>query len=260
MIGFLNHLLRGSAEHAAFQNRARTFLAPRLARATWDAAKTEEPPAANHRAGLIRLLGQMDEPSVLAEARRRFETFMANPGTLTGDLRGPVLTLAGQHADAATWNGIHDLAKRTTDTEQKDLLYMALASARDEKLCEQALAIALGDELPARQAAGIVRRVAENGGQTERAWLFAKANLPALLARVSEFEANRIVPGIFAEFTDERRAEELEAFAAANLPAKAGRAVALAADEIRFKSELRSRALREAATWIAGTDDAAAGK
>ena len=165
-----------------------------------------------------------------------------------------MLSLAGQNADAATWDRIRELAKRTTDTEQKDLLYSALASARDEKLCDRTLAIALGDELPARQSAGIVRQVAGNSEQPDRAWDFAKANLPALLARVSDFEAHRFVPRIFANFSDAKRAAELEAFAETNLPPRASRAVALAVDEIRFKSEFRARALREAAAWIAADD------
>ena len=255
VIGFLDHIFRGTAGRSAFQNRARTLLAPRLARMGWDAAQAEEPTAANHRAGLIRLLGEMGEPAVLAKARNRFETFMVRPESLAGDLRGAVLTLAGQDADAATWDRIHDIAKRTTDTEQKDLLYAALAAARDEALSTRALAIALGDELPARQAAGMVGRVAGSSEQPERAWDFAKANLPALLARVSDFEANRFVPRIFTNFSDAKRAAELETFAATNLPPQAARAVALAVDEIRFKSEFRARALREAAAWIAGDAD-----
>ena len=259
VIGFLDHIFRGTAARAAFQNRARNLLVPRLARIGWDAKAEEEPTVANHRAGLIRLLGQMGEPAVLDEARRRFESFMMHPESLAGDLRGAVLSLAGQAADAATWDRIHDLARRTTDTEQKDLLYAALASARDEKLCERALAIALGDELPARQAAGMVNRVAGNGEQPERAWDFAKANLPALLARVSVFEANRFVPRIFSNFSDVKRAEELETFAATSLPPQAGHAVALTVDEIRFQSEFRARALRGAAAWIAGDAGTPAG-
>ena len=256
VIGFLDHIFRGTAERAAFRIRTRALLAPRLAHMGWDAPPTEDPTVANHRAGLIRLLGQMGEPEVLREARNRFETFMARPESLAGDLRGAVLTLAGQDADAATWDRIHDIAKRTTDTEQKDLLYAALAAARDEALCARTLAIALTDELPTRQAAGIPGRVAGSSEQPEKAWTFAKANLPALLARVSDFEANRFIPRIFTNFSDANRAAELETFAATNLPPRASRAVALAVDEIRFKSDFRTRAQREAAAWIAG-DDAA---
>ncbi len=260
VIGFLDHIFRGTAGRSAFQNRARTLLAPRLARMGWDAAQAEEPTAANHRAALIRLLGEMGEPAVLAEARNRFETFIVRPESLAGDLRGAVLTLAGRDADAATWDRIHDIAKRTTDTEQKDLLYAALAAAREAKLCDRALAIALGDELPARQAAGMAGRVA-GSEQPEKAWDFAKANLPALLARVSDFEAARFVPRIFTNFSEASRAAELESFAETNLPPRASRAVALAVDEIRFKSDFRTRALSEAAEWIAGDDGApAAGK
>ena len=107
----------------------------------------------------------------------------------------------------------------------------------------------------------MVGRVASGSEQPEKAWDFAKANLPALLARVSDFEANRFVPRIFTNFSDASRAAELETFAETNLPPRASRAVALAVDEIRFKSDFRTRALREAAAWIAEEVEApAAGK
>ena len=253
VIAFLDHIFRGADERAAYRIRARALLDPRLARMGWDAKPGEEPAAANHRAGLIRLLGEMRAPDVLAEAQRRFESFIAQPESLVGD----VLSLAGQNADTATWDRIHALGRRTTDTEQKDLLFTALAATRDEALCERALALSLSEELPARQAASMVSRVASNGERTENAWAFAKANLPALLARVTDFEANRIVPRIFTNFTDASRAAELEKFAETNLPSRAARAVALAVDEIRFKADFRARALREAAAWIAA--DSAAG-
>ena len=58
------------------------------------------------------------------------------------------------------------------------------------------------------------------------------------------------MPGIFRAFSEASRAEELESFAKANLPASVGAQVAKAADEIRFKAALKKRLPAEMAEWL----------
>ncbi len=59
-----------------------------------------------------------------------------------------VLNIVGRHADAATFEQLHALAKAATDDAAHRRLYLALAAARDPKLAEQVAGIALSSELP----------------------------------------------------------------------------------------------------------------
>jgi aminopeptidase N len=198
---------------------------------------------------LVWTLGFLGEAEVQKIAHERFARFVADQTTLGGDLRDPVLKIVGREADAATWDQLHDLAQRADSFEQKRLFYSALASAHDPKLAERTLALSLADELIAPDAARLVQRVAGEAEQPELAWNFARQHLDTLLAKVSALSANGYVPRIFEAFDDPARADELEAFAAKNLPASAKVATAKAADNIRFRAELKARVLPQIDAW-----------
>jgi len=249
VLGGLDELLKDTPERAHLRAFAAPLLEPRLKRTGWTAAPGEEPQVPGYRAQLIHLLGVFGSPEVLAGVRVRFDSFVKDAASLPGDLRGTVLGLVGRSADAATWERIRDIARKTTDTEQKGILYDALAAAHDPALATLALGISLGDELPARQATGMVARVAGNGRHAQLAWDFTRKNLEALLARCSAHDASRFVPRVLGNFQDNAHADGLEEFARTHLPAEAAHAVALALDEIRFKAVLRDRLIRETAEW-----------
>ncbi len=259
VLRFLDELLQESPERARLRAFGQPLLEPRLKRIGWVPAPGEDPQVPGHRAQLIHLLGIFESPVVLAEVRTRFDAYVKDVASLPGDLRSTVLGLTGRRADVATWDKIHDLAQATTDTEQKGILYDALAAAHDPALATQALRISLGDELPARQATGMVSRVAGNGRHAQLAWDFTRQNLEALLPRLSAHETNRFVPRVLTNFQDNAHADELEEFARTRLLAEAAHAVALALDEIRFKAALRERLIREIAVWAKRPTSAGAG-
>jgi aminopeptidase N len=250
VLGFLDHLARGGDTRGKVRTWAREFLGSRFSRLGWDARPGDDIATVNHRAQLIRLLGWMGDAKIVAEAQRRAEKFFDEPKSLPGDLRGAVLALTGRHASAKTWDRLHALAKATTDTDRKLALYGALAATRDAGLAKRALALALAGELPSKLAARHVGRVSGEGEQPEIAWEFAKQNLDALLALCSANDASEFVAGLFRQFTDAGRAEELETFTRASLPPDTARATAITTDEIRFKAELKVRVLREFEAWV----------
>ena len=241
----LDHLARGDSARETFRVWARDFLAPAWGHIGWQARPAEEPSTAAYRAALIRTLGRFGDATVLEEAKARAQKFFDDEKTLSGDLRDPVLHLVGRGADAATWERIHSLAKKTPDTEQKHVLYGALIAAQDPELAKRALALSLTGELPAKPANRLVTRVAAEGENPELAWEFARTNLPKLLVLLSANAADEYLPFLFRQFSDEQHAAELEKFTKENFPPSAARPTAIAADEIRFKAEFRSRLLPE---------------
>jgi aminopeptidase N len=245
----IDELHRGSSTRAGYRTWASAFLRPQFERLGWDAKAGESPLDAQLRANLIGVLGAFGNADIIVEARNRFATYLATPASLSGDLRGAVFKIVGRTADAATWETLHERARAADSFEQKRSLYTALASARDHKLAEKTLALALTDELIAPDAANLVHRVAHDGDQPELAWAFARQNLDKLLAKVSAMGANRYVPGIFDAFDDAARAGELEAYAKKNLPPSVSTAVAKTADNIRFQAGFKTRALPQIDAW-----------
>ena len=238
---FINRLLIDHLEREKFQTHARSTLRPSFDALGWEPKMSESPKAANLRASLVAALGDLNDQEIVAGCRERFQKYLKEPGSLSPDLRPPVLAVVGRYADEATWNQLHELGLKTTSIEEKQNYYNALAAAIDPKLIRKTLPISLTDELPTSRAAFLVSRVARESRHPEMAWDFAKANMKALLAKSDALAANSYVPGLFTFFSDRERIAELQSYAKAHLPPTSAKEVAKAVDEIEFRAEFRDR-------------------
>jgi aminopeptidase N len=248
----IDRLARDAGKTENFRAWTRAFLQPRLKELGWDAKSGESPLAALLRTGVIGLLAEAGDDAVKAEAKSRFERYLKEPATLTGDLRACVLNIVGREADEDTYAKLHEFARKETSTEQKQFLYDALAESLNPTLAEKTLALSITNELVPKAAAGLVLRVGEQ--HPKLAWDFAKPNLETLFAKLSSIRANDYVPNIFRNFTDAERADELEGFAKTDLPPDAGPMVARGAEEIRQNAELKGRIVPEIDTWCRQQD------
>jgi aminopeptidase N len=201
------------------------------------------------RANVIGQLGVFGDEAVIRDARKRFEQFLSDPESLTGDLRGAVLTVVGRGADDATYEKLHSLGKAENSIEQKRLLYSALARSRNPAHATKTLAIALTDELVPSGATELVNQVGGIGEQPAMMWDFAKANMEALMSKLGPLQANQYFPELFRHFADAKRADELESFAKSSLPPDCSPAVARTADQVRHRAELRDRVLPDVEKW-----------
>src|SRR6184192_2405699 len=250
VLDFINRLLIGRPEREKFQAYARSILRPTFDALGWDLKDGELATAGNLRASLINALGDLNDQEIVASCRERFKKYLSNPQSLQPDLRPPVLAVVGRYGDEATWNQLHELGLKTTSTEEKQNYYDALAGAIDSTLVKKTLPIALTDELPTSRAVFLVSKVARESDHPDIAWDFAKANMKALLAKTDALGANRYAPSLFTFFSDDSRADELKAYAKANLPAESATEVAKAVDEIQFRSEFKKRLASQLSAWL----------
>ncbi|HEX8787849.1 MAG TPA: M1 family aminopeptidase, partial [Telluria sp.] len=147
-LGTIEYDERGSPGHDAFAAYARSLVKPVAQKLGWDARAGETPDTQTLRRQVIENLGVWGDTDTIAEARRRFAGFVKDPSTIAPDDQSMVLNVVALHADAATFDQLHTLAKATKDDAAQRRLYVALATARDPKLAQQAAAIALSPELP----------------------------------------------------------------------------------------------------------------
>jgi aminopeptidase N len=256
VLDFIDRLLMGNSEQEKFQRYARSLLRPTFEAVGWEAKPDEQSATGNLRASLIRALGNLNDPKIIAGCRERFKAFLANPESLSPDLRRAVLSIVGRYADEQTWNELHQLGLKTTSIEEKQNYYDALASAIDPKLVKKTLTIALTDELPTSRAIFLVSQVARESGHPDIAWDFAGANMKALLAKADALGVYTYAPRLFTFFSDDSRAEVLKKYSKSSLPAASAPEVAKAIDEIQFRSELKKRLEPLVTAWINGKDTA----
>ena len=257
VLGQIDTMEQGRGQRGGFRQWALAFLRPQLARLGWESAPAEAPLVTRLRPQLLALAGAFGDAETLRAARSRIVQWFNDPASLDANLRGTVLTILGREADADLWRVLHVRAAKTASAEQRRELYTALATARDPALAAQTLALALTPELPPRDAASHVGRVARGGEQPEAALDFARTNLAALHAKLTAHQANEYVPDLFTALPpSEERAAELEQWAAKNLPPGARPSVAKSADEIRFQAQFRKSALPEIEAWFAAKSTA----
>src|SRR5262249_39545798 len=174
----IDGVFAGLASRSAFRGFARGVLNPLFRQISWDRKQGEADNVAVLREDIITKLGTFAEPSVVEEARRRFQAFVTQPTSLRADIRQPTLRVAALWSDDALYEAMRGVAKNATDALEKDQVYVALASAKDPALAARSLDIALSDEPAATTGPSMIRRVAVDNA--DLAWKFSLDNLDKL--------------------------------------------------------------------------------
>ena len=249
------------ARQQAFARFAMARLAPMMAQTGWDARAGEASSVATLRAQLIAILGDMGEPGVLAEARRRYaasEHYSGQDGeqnteqttaAMPAPLRRSILGVVAQHADSATWEQLHAKAQREKTPLIKNQLYDLLAASDDPALAQRALDLALTDEPGVTNSPAMISRVART--HPELAFDFALAHLEQVNARIDASSRSRYFPRLAAGSAQPQMIAKLQAYAQANLPASARGDADSAIAGIAYRIKLRAERLPAIDAWLA---------
>jgi ERAP1-like C-terminal domain len=243
----------GLPGRSAFRAFARGRLNSVLARLGWDVHPGESDNEALLRATILTKLGDFDDAAVIAEARRRFATYLVNADTLSGSTRETVLKIVASNADTATWDQIHSLAKAATSPTDKSRLYALLGASHDPVLADKAMALGLSDEPPNTVRPVIIKSVADVF--PERAFDFALANRVAIEAMLEPNERYRFFADRASGARDVATAEKLAAYAEAYVPATGRGDVTKAIASIRYRAKIIAERLPDIDRWIAAHDD-----
>lgn len=254
-LGTVEYDERGGAGHDAFAAYARSILQPAAGQLGWDPRPGETAALQQLRRTLISDLGSWDDPAVIAEARRRFTAFLANRSAIAPDDQLTTLVIVAQHADAATFEQLHTLAKQAKDDAEQTRFYLALASVRDRELAGQAAGIALGSELPA-QAAQLRGRMigALQNAQPALAWSTFSANSDMLLAPFGHMAPLFVAEYIPDFFWNSLPLDQMEGWIKAHVPAEMAPNVAKGMETARFKASEKAFLVPAADAYVASKE------
>jgi aminopeptidase N len=244
----LDRLYRDLPGRAAFRVYGLGVMRPLFAKVGWTARPGENQNVALLRGNLLGALSQLDDPAIVAEARKRFAAYVKNPEVLPADLRSSVLDIAATHADAATWEQLHTMAKNAQSSLEKHEFYTLLGSAHDRALASRALDLALSDEAPVTVRPAIVGSVADY--YPEMAFDFSEAHFDAINDLLEPDSRNEFAPRLADTSTDQAMIAKLETFAAAHIPDTARQATVKTEASIAYSAMVRSKRLPEIDRWL----------
>jgi len=150
-LGTLETYERGTPGHAAFSAYARSLLKPIADQLGWNPRPQETPAIQGLRRDVLLNLGSWGEPGTIAEARRRFTAFLADPRTIAADDRNLIFGIVAANADPATFEQLHAIARSAKDPAQMRSAYYALTLVGDPQLANQVAQLALSKEIPPQE-------------------------------------------------------------------------------------------------------------
>lgn len=141
---------------------AQARLSPLLGKLGFTPRAGDTAGAVTLRPQLIATLGRMRDPAVMTEARRLFAALDSNPKALDGPLKTTWMGIIARNATRAEWDKLRRIASTSTSNLERNTTYVLLGAAKDPKLADAALALALTDEPGKTTSAAIISAVARN--------------------------------------------------------------------------------------------------
>jgi len=244
----LNFYYEGLPTQAAFKAYARKTVNPLLAKVGWDPKPGEDGNITILRGDILEALGAFDDPAVIAEADKRFAAYLKDRNSLSADMRLTVLAIVADHADAATWEQLHQLAKKASSNLEARQLYRLLASAHDKTLVQKALDLSLTDEVPATTRPAMLGGASEY--YPEMALDFFVAHQDAYIALLEPASRSRFAPRLASNARDTGIIAKLEAYAARSIPESARGDVVKAEGNINEHAAIRKQRLPQVDAWL----------
>lgn len=246
--GKIGDLYRGQEGEDQFAAYVRGRLKPQLQRIGWDAVATESPNVSLLRDSLIETLARFGDEEVRAEAKARFDTFIAGGAALPGGIRRAVTRAVAMQADAARWAQLAGLAaKAATPLEQRFYLD-ALTYVEDAGLAQKTLELAVSDAVPKQYGPRMIQSTAQR--QPDLAWAFVTTHQDAINARIDEMSRYRFVPSIARASNKPERAKELEQFFREKMPDAPTTDMQRAMGRIVTDGGVRENRLPEINDWL----------
>ncbi|MGZ4957629.1 MAG: M1 family metallopeptidase [Methylomonas sp.] len=245
----INEFYRGdTATQEQFRRFAIARLMPVFVKLSWTASPDEPDTVAILRNDLIATLGSLGAKDVIAEARRRYLAEDADPSAVPAPLRKTILGIVAQHADAATWEQLHNRALAEKTPLIKDQLYSLLSIAEDESLARRALELALTAEPGATTSSAMIQGVARF--HPDLAFDFAIAHLPAVTEKLDGPSRGNYFARLAERSLDPAMIGKVNAYASANLPAGSRRSADTAIATIGYRIKIRNERLPVISHWL----------
>ena len=250
-LGQVEKSLRGTLDEPAFEAYGRKLLRPIADELGWEGGAQELPDRQELRHAIIAALGNLDDEEILAGARQRYAAYLIDHSAMRPDDQSMILNIVAGHADAATFEQLHALAKASKNETELRRLYLALTAVKDPALAEQAASIAMSSEIPPQ--AGALRLqllLGLAGAHPALAWRVLKAHFDQIMdpqGRYAPLFLTRYIPAAMWEAVPP---EEMQTWLSAHVAAGLADSVTRALETVQFRRSEKLALAAAAAAYL----------
>ena len=207
----------------------------------------------SRRATLLHLVGITgNDPGVQKRARELAEAYLKNASSLSGTLAPTVLHVAAAGGDRALYDRfVAQLGPLSAQPELYYRLLGALPSFTDPALVKRTLDFALSPAVRTQDTGTLIGNLMAQPRSQELAWEFTRANWPAIVKQLGEFQGIPTIVESLGAFCSASRAKEIREFFDRNPIPSSERAVRQAVERIENCVALADRQGKPLAAWIA---------
>ncbi|MET4664738.1 puromycin-sensitive aminopeptidase [Sphingomonas sp. PvP056] len=239
-------IAKGPARDAVGAKIVRT-LQPVMTRVGFTAGSDEGALTATLRETLISVLGDHGDAAVIAKSRELFAALQKNPDAIPAPIRAPILSVFAHNATSADWNALLALTVAEKNPVTKNSYVRLLGAAKDDALARRALALLETDRFTAPQKASLLRAVANE--HPDMAFDYAVAHIALVNTLVETSTRAGFVAGLGAGSDDPAMPAKINAFATANLPAEARGAATRIVSTMAARRQVDARIRDDVAAW-----------
>jgi aminopeptidase N len=244
----IDKLFVGSGRQREWRAFARDRLQPIFARVGWTPAPSEGQTTGRLREELIRTLGRLEDPAVLAVARERFARAAKDDTALPAAIRQATIEVVARHADTATWDELLARAKAASEPIEMERLFGSLGRALDERLASRTLSLALSGGVPAAFASSVVSTTSQE--HPRLAFDFAIEREKAMLELVEPSSRWAFIPALAETSFDPALAAKVRDYAERSLPSDARQEAERVIADITYRAEIKAHQLPTLEAWL----------
>jgi aminopeptidase N len=246
----IDHLEQGRPGREAYQKYICSLLAPKFQRLGWNEKAGEEDETRSYRAMLIETLGFFGDRDVIDESFKRFESYREDPSSLSPYLQAAVMAIVGRYSSQTINHELLSMASNATSVEERRICLRALGAALDPDSARETMDYLLSSSVDPADASLALETLAAEGEHPGIAWSFVVDHPKEIQERFATSGQSRFLSSIASGSSDDGRADEILAFAQANLPAASLAEVENSINEIRFRAKLKAKTLPAIDDWI----------
>jgi len=251
-LGQIETYERGESGHDAFTAYARSILMPVAGVLGWNARPNDPPPLLHLRRQVIRQLGEWGDADTVAEARRRFDAYLANPASLDPDDQAVVLSVVATNADQQGFDELRGLIRSAHNETELDRYLRALMRVRDPVLARQALDVALSPEIPPQADSIRLQLIFAVSDQNPAlAWATFRDHVDQIMAAHPQYRPLLLAQYIPEYLWNALPADDLEAWLKTRVPPEMASNLARGMQAARFKLRKKTELTAAADAFLA---------